>query len=153
MKNPPEGSAAPVVAYIGLGSNLGRREATLKSAVEAIAKLPDTRVLRTSSWFANPAVDIPDGEDFLNGVVEIETSLPPRELLDNLLRIEREHGRERGGGGGGKGYLNRTLDLDILIYGDLTLKEEHLQIPHPKMWEREFVRVPLAELGVFPERR
>lgn len=53
-------------------------------------------------------------------------------------------------GGGAKGYLNRTLDLDILIYGDLTLKEEHLQIPHPKMWEREFVRVPLTELGVLP---
>ncbi|MCB9783862.1 MAG: 2-amino-4-hydroxy-6-hydroxymethyldihydropteridine diphosphokinase [Candidatus Omnitrophica bacterium] len=140
------------IVYIGVGSNLGDREATLESAVRAIGSLPRTETLRTSSWYENPAVGIEGGKDFLNGVVEIRTELAPRELLDHLLQIERDHGRERKPKSQSPGYQNRTLDLDILIYGDLNLKEDHLQIPHPKMWEREFVRVPLAELGVLPRQ-
>jgi len=138
------------VAYIGLGSNLGDREATLNSSVRAIDTLPETSVIRSSSWYENPAVGIEGGGDFLNGVVEIQTGLPPRELLNHLLRIERDHGRDRSAHVALAGYRNRTLDLDILIYGDQTVDEDDLKIPHPRMWEREFVRVPLAELGVLP---
>jgi len=142
-----------VECLVALGSNLGDREATLKSAVDSIGSLPRTQVLRVSNWFENPAVGIERGNDFLNGVVEIQTELAPRELLQQLLRIEREHGRDRTAKGDAEGYQNRTLDLDILIYGDQRIEAEDLKIPHPRMWEREFVRVPLAELGVLPERR
>jgi len=137
---------APEIAYIGLGSNLGDREATLESAVRAIDKLPQTTVLKKSSWLINRAVDIEDGKDFLNGVIEIETCLSPRELLKRLLEFERNHGRERNPSEAG--YQNRILDLDILLFGNRRLNEEGLVIPHPRMEQREFVRIPLEELGV-----
>ncbi len=149
MKN--EETEEWILAYIGLGSNLGNREATLESAVRAIGSCPNTEVLRTSNWYENPAVGIEGGNDFLNGVVEIQTELSPRELLSQLLQIEIDHGRDRTAKGDTEGYQNRTLDLDILIYGDQSVDEDDLKIPHPRMWEREFVRVPLAELGVIPQ--
>jgi 2-amino-4-hydroxy-6-hydroxymethyldihydropteridine diphosphokinase len=167
----------PVIAYIGLGSNLGDRAGTLNRAVEMIAALPQTRLLRTSSWLENPAVGIPDGPNFLNGAAEIETSLTPCELLRELQEIEKRSGRVRpisntphpnpppqggrgnlapsplageGWGGGDLrsigSYQSRTLDLDILLYGDQVIHEEGLVIPHPRMREREFVMKPLAEL-------
>lgn len=141
---------SPVLAYVGLGSNLGDREATLKSALEALARLPHTRLLRHSSWFENPAVGIVDGKSFLNGVAELETALSPRALLDQLLEIERAHGRARKRRGRAGVYQSRTLDLDLLLHGDHRIAEEGLVVPHPRMLEREFVLVPLRELGVVP---
>ncbi len=132
-----------MIAYIGLGSNLGDREKTLTQAVEAIGRLPHTKVLRVSSWMENPAVGIPDGPDFLNGVAEIETSLAPNELLQGLQEIELVNGRDHRSTGQ---YKSRTLDLDILLYGDVTIQDEDLVIPHPRMKEREFVMKPLREL-------
>jgi 2-amino-4-hydroxy-6-hydroxymethyldihydropteridine diphosphokinase len=91
---------------------------------------------------------IEGGPDFLNGVAEIKTCLPPRILLEHLLAIELQHGRERLKAQGAKGYLSRTLDLDLLLYGDEVIVEEGLAVPHPRMMEREFVLKPLAELGI-----
>ena len=137
------------VVYIGVGSNLGNREAHLANAVNAIKSLPHTVFLRRSRWYENPAVGIPDGEDFLNGVIEIRTQLTPNQLLEHLLRIERENGRDRETKDQREaGYRNRTLDLDILIFGDLSVNDKNLQIPHPRMWDREFVCIPLRELGL-----
>lgn len=147
-----------MTAYIGLGSNLGDREKNLRGAVAAIDSLPCTHVLRISSWLENPAVGIPDGPDFLNGVAEIETSLTPHELLVHLQEIEQRFGRIRQAqtppsrprssppGPTAKAYENRTLDLDILLYGDEEIHEVDLVIPHPRMREREFVMKPLGEL-------
>jgi 2-amino-4-hydroxy-6-hydroxymethyldihydropteridine diphosphokinase len=118
--------------------------AILTQAIEAIDHLPHTQVLWVSSWMENPAVEIPEGPDFLNGVAEIETSLAPRELLQGLQEIERRHGRTKDTSG--KQYQSRTLDLDILLYGNEEIHEEDLVIPHPRMKEREFVMKPLEEL-------
>lgn len=137
-------SAAPVRAYIALGSNLGDREAYLNRALDLMAAIPETRILRVSDWYENPAEGIENGYDFLNGVAEIETQLPPRKLLQALQRIERECGRTHTG----TGYQNRTLDLDLLLYGDAHIEEEDLVVPHPRMRERDFVLIPLGELGV-----
>lgn len=145
-----EAPTSPVLAYIGLGSNLGDRPATLTGALRALASLPQTRLLRQSTWFENPAVGIVDGRDFLNGVAEIETTLAPRALLTRLHEIERAHGRTRERKGVGQGYSDRTLDLDLLLYGEERISEEGLMVPHPRMYEREFVLAPLRELGVVP---
>jgi len=134
----------PVRACIALGSNLGDRRAHLMKALELLANLPHTRVLRVSSWYENPAVDIEGGHDFLNGVAEVETLLPPGDLLKALQQIETLCGRIRSG----EGFQNRTLDLDLLLYGEEHILESGLIVPHPRMWERDFVRIPLEELGI-----
>jgi 2-amino-4-hydroxy-6-hydroxymethyldihydropteridine diphosphokinase len=134
-----------VIAYIGLGSNLGDRERHLEEAVAEIGALPGTRVLAQSSWLENPAVGIPGGGPFLNGALRIETTLSPRELLSALLAIEKTHGRAPRGSGA---YENRPLDLDLLIHGDQEIQEEGLTVPHPRIRERDFVLIPLRELGV-----
>jgi len=134
----------PVRACIALGSNLGDRRAHLMKALELLANLPHTRVLRVSSWYENPAVDIEGGHDFLNGVAEVETLLPPGDLLNALQQIETLCGRIRSG----EGFQNRTLDLDLLLYGEEHILESGLIVPHPRMWERDFVRIPLEELGI-----
>lgn len=136
---------ALVKAYVGLGSNLGDRFATLESAVEAIDRIPHTRVVRTSAWLENPAVGIEGGPDFLNGVAEIETGLDAETLLDHLLAIELAHGRFRTPT---EGYQSRTLDLDILLFGNQQLSTDRITVPHPRLLEREFVLAPLRELGV-----
>ena len=127
-------------AWIGLGANLGERDATLRQAVRAIAALPGTQVLRTSSLYRSAPVDA-GGPDYLNAVAEIVTSLAPHALLAALQAIERGAGRERP-------YRNapRTLDLDILLYGDAHIATPDLIVPHPCMLERAFVLLPLAEL-------
>lgn len=139
-----------VLAYIGMGSNLGDRERTLESAVGELDRLPDTRVLRRSSWLENPAVGMEGGADFLNGAVEVETQLPAEELLNRLLEIEKRHGRDRGQSKGAGKYGSRTLDLDLLLYGDERIDRPGLVVPHPRMMERDFVLIPLAELGKVP---
>ena len=131
-------------AWIGLGANLGERETALRSAIAGIAALPGTHVLRTSSLYRSAPVDA-GGADYLNAVAEITTSLAPLALLEALQTLEQAAGRERP-------YRNapRTLDLDILLYGDLHTASATLTLPHPRMHERAFVLLPLAELA--PER-
>ena len=131
-----------VPVYVALGSNLENPEAQVRAAVEALAMLPDTRLARVSSLYRSAAVGFTDQPDFVNAVACIETALAPRALLDALLAIERRHGRVRD-------FQNapRTLDLDIVMYSDATVDEPGLTIPHPRMHERAFVLVPLAEIA------
>lgn len=131
-------------AYIGLGANLGDATAALRSAVQAIAALPGTEVLRCSSMYRSAPVDA-SGPDFLNAVIAVRTALAAPDLLAALQSIETAAGRERP-------YPNapRTLDLDILLFGDLALDSPTLTVPHPRMRERAFVLHPLAEIA--PER-
>lgn len=132
-----------VRAYVGLGSNLGDRERALRSAVEALAATPGVEVVAVSSFSeTDPVGPVPDQPRFLNGAVAIDTSLPPRDLLERLLEIEAAHGRVRDVPGG-----PRTLDLDLLVYGEEALDEPGLTVPHPRLHEREFVLEPLRELG------
>ena len=128
-------------AWIGLGANLGDARATLRSAVQAMAALPGTRVLRVSSLYRSAPVDA-NGPDYLNAVVELDTTLAPLDLLHALQAIEQGAGRERP-------YRNapRTLDLDLLLYQELRLNGAQLTVPHPRMYERAFVLLPLAELA------
>ena len=127
-------------AWIGLGANLGEPEAALRNALAGIGALPGTRVLRVSSLYLSAPVNA-GGPDYLNAVAEITTTLVPLALLEALQTLEQAAGRERP-------YRNapRTLDLDILLYGDLRLATTILTLPHPRMRERAFVLLPLAEL-------
>jgi 2-amino-4-hydroxy-6-hydroxymethyldihydropteridine diphosphokinase len=135
-------------SYIGIGANLGEREATLRSAVAAHAATPGVELVAVSSFReTDPVGSITDQPRFLNGAVAVETSLGARELLELLLRIEADHGRTREGPQGGP----RTLDLDLLVHGDERLDEPGLTVPHPRLHERDFVLEPLAELGWKPE--
>jgi 2-amino-4-hydroxy-6-hydroxymethyldihydropteridine diphosphokinase len=133
-------------AYIGLGANLpspaGPPQATLAAAVERIASLGS--VVARSSLYSTAPVGFADQPRFLNAVVALETALHPHELLDSLLAIESEFGRDRSAG-----IANgpRTLDLDILLFGDLLINEPGLTIPHPRLAERAFVLVPLNEIA------
>lgn len=127
--------------YIGLGSNLAKPLQQLSSALEAMAALPDTRLLRCSSFYRSAPVGPGEQPDYINAVAELETDLEPLELLDQLQAIEAVHGRERTIRWGA-----RTLDLDILLYGREQIDVPRLQVPHPRMAERNFVLLPLAEL-------
>ena len=129
-----------VGAWIGLGANLGDARAALRVAVRALAALPGTRVLRVSSLYRSAPVDA-GGPDYLNAVAELDTTLAPLELLHALQRIEQAAGRERP-------YRNapRTLDLDLLLYGDARIDSPRLTVPHPRMGGRAFVLRPLAEI-------
>lgn len=131
-------------AYVGIGANLGDRETTLRSAVDTLDRTPGIRVLRRSRWSETEPVGNPNQPRFLNGVVEIETELPPRDLLGRLLAIETSFGRDRSPTAPRRGP--RTLDLDLLTYGDRTISEPGLVVPHPLAHEREFVLAPLEEL-------
>jgi len=104
--------------------------------------MPETRLVRGSSLYRNPPAGYLDQPEFVNAVARIETRLAPRDLLEQLLAIERAHGRVRDFPNG-----PRTLDLDILLYGERTVREPELTIPHPRMVERAFVLVPLAEIA------
>ncbi len=128
-------------AFIGLGSNLGEREAMIRSALEAIAALPETDLVRASSLYDTEPVGDVDQPNFLNAVAQVDTDLPPRQLLWNLQLIERRLGRERT-----RRWGPRTIDLDLLLYGDLVIEEDDLRVPHPEMIRRAFVLVPLVEL-------
>ncbi len=127
--------------YIGLGSNLGEREAQIRLALDDLARLPASRLVRASSLYdSEPAGDV-EQPNFLNAVAELETELTARQLLWNLLLIERRLGRTRTARWG-----PRTIDLDLLLYGHLVVDEEDLQVPHPELIRRSFVLVPLVEL-------
>jgi 2-amino-4-hydroxy-6-hydroxymethyldihydropteridine diphosphokinase len=128
---------------IALGSNLGDREAHLAFAVAALGRLVDR--LAVSSWIETDPVGVGDQPRFLNGAVAGDTGLPARALLDALLRIEAERGRVREPGDPEKG--SRTLDLDLILYGDSVIDKPGLQVPHPRFRERLFVLEPLAEVA------
>jgi len=131
-----------VNCYIGVGSNLGDRRGYIDKAIAALEKTDGIKVSRVSSIYETLPVGGPPQGRFLNGVIEIETCLKPRMLLSELNRIEVSLGRARTVKNG-----PRTIDLDILYYGDEDIKEDDLIIPHPKIDEREFVLRGLRELG------
>lgn len=131
--------------YIAMGSNLGDRAGTLERAIARIAGLPRTRCAAQSTFLRTAPVGGPaDQPEYLNAALAIETQLSPRALLDALLRIEHDFGRDRA-----REARNgpRTLDLDILLFGDLVIEEEQMQIPHPRMAERAFVLEPLVQIA------
>ncbi len=132
----------PATVFIALGSNLADPAAQIRSALRDLGKLPGTRLVRSSSLYCNPPAGGLAQPEYVNAVARIETGFGPRPLLDRLLEIERAHGRVRD-------YPNapRTLDLDIVLYGDRVVQEPGLAIPHPRMLERAFVLVPLAEIA------
>ena len=127
--------------YIGLGANLGEREAQIRLALDDLARLPASRLVRASSLYDSEPVGEPDQPNFLNAVAELETELTARQLLWNLLLIERRLGRTRT-----RRWGPRTIDLDLLLYGPLVIDEPDLQVPHPELTRRSFVLVPLVEL-------
>ncbi|HSE01260.1 MAG TPA: 2-amino-4-hydroxy-6-hydroxymethyldihydropteridine diphosphokinase [Burkholderiales bacterium] len=131
-----------VTAFVALGSNLDDPPAQIRRALQALAALPGTRLVGRSSLYRNPPTGVLDQPDFVNAVAEIETRLAARELLEHLLAIERAHCRVRDVPNG-----PRTLDLDLLLYGGLTVREPALDVPHPRMLDRAFVLVPLAEIA------
>jgi len=127
-------------AAIALGANLQDPEGQVRQAFEELDLLPATRVVARSSLYRTAPVGLTEQPAFVNAVAVVETELPPRALLVELLSIERRHGRQRDVPNG-----PRTLDLDILLYGDLQHHEAGLTIPHPRAHERAFVLAPLAE--------
>jgi len=132
-----------VRAFVGLGSNLGDRETTLRAAIGRLRGLPDTEVRAVSTLRNTEPVGDLEQPRFLNGAVELETSLAPRALLDALLELERAFGRDRSSV---PAQGPRTLDLDLLLYGEDTIAEPGLEVPHPRLHERSFALEPLAEL-------
>ncbi|MCC7486487.1 MAG: 2-amino-4-hydroxy-6-hydroxymethyldihydropteridine diphosphokinase [Burkholderiales bacterium] len=132
----------PVIAYIALGGNLDGPAARIRRALAELARLPHTRLVRASALYRNPAVGGPRQPDFVNAVAKIATRLAPRELLERLLEIEARHGRTRS-----VPNAPRTLDLDLALYGDAVIDEPGLTVPHPRLAERAFVLVPLAEIA------
>lgn len=130
-------------AYVGLGSNLGEREATLRQALEALGSIEGIEVVAVSSFRETDPVGMVDQPRFVNAAAALETTLGPRELLESLLEVERGLGRDRSRE---KRWGPRTIDLDLLLYGDETVAEPGLVIPHPRLAERAFVLQPLLEL-------
>jgi 2-amino-4-hydroxy-6-hydroxymethyldihydropteridine diphosphokinase len=132
-----------VKAFVGLGSNLGEREVTLRAAIGRLRGLAEVEVIQVSSFRDTEPVGPVDQPRFLNGAVELETGLTARALLGALLELERAFGRDRSAG---PLHGPRTLDLDLLLYGGETIDEPLLSVPHPRLHERRFVLEPLAEL-------
>jgi 2-amino-4-hydroxy-6-hydroxymethyldihydropteridine diphosphokinase len=129
--------------YVGLGANLGDRERTLRAAVDALAAEEGVEVVAVSTLCETEPVEVGEQPPFLNGAVALETTLDACELLDLLLAIEHRFGRVRTPGEHGP----RTLDLDLLLYGEEQIDEPGLTLPHPRLHERAFVLEPLAELA------
>lgn len=134
----------PERVFIGLGGNLGDSKALLKKAARQIGGLPETRLLRISGLYRSPAWGGIEQPDYINAVLEISTRLQPLELLRQLLAIERDNGRERQAE---RRWGPRTLDCDILLFGERRLQSAELTVPHPRMAGRAFVLVPLAEIA------
>ena len=130
------------IAYVGIGSNLDHPRAHVASAFDELDKLPHTRVVRKSSLYRSAPVGYAAQPDFVNAVAQLETALPAERLLAELQELEARHGRQRS-------FANapRTLDLDLLLFGDLELRTKALTVPHPRMHERAFVLEPLLEIA------
>jgi 2-amino-4-hydroxy-6-hydroxymethyldihydropteridine diphosphokinase len=131
----------PVAAYVALGANLGDARQAVLAAMDRLDALPGSKVVARSSLYRTAPIGT-SGPDFINAVVRVDTHLPAIDLLDALLAIEQQAGRERP-------WPNapRTLDLDLLLYGDARIDTPRLTVPHPRMSERAFVMVPLAEIA------
>ena len=129
------------IAYVGLGANIGDPDRHMKLAIEELKQLPETILVLTSGVYKSAPLGYADQPDFLNAVARLDTGLSAAQLLENLQEIERRQGRERS-------FANapRTLDLDLLLYGDRTMNTPGLTLPHPRMHERAFVLQPLLEL-------
>ncbi|MEM9372605.1 MAG: 2-amino-4-hydroxy-6-hydroxymethyldihydropteridine diphosphokinase [Planctomycetota bacterium] len=130
--------------YIGIGSNLGPRHATIHAGLRELGAREGVRIVRVSLLVETDPVGPPGQGAYLNGACELRTSFEPHELLEVMLEIERDHGRVRDGG---ERWGPRTLDLDLLVFGDRRIDLPGLTVPHPRMHERPFVTRPLAELG------
>lgn len=133
-----------VTAYIGLGANLGDTRAAVQEAIHNIGNMPQVELAAQSSLFGSAPVDA-GGPDYVNAVVQVRTRLNAMALLDQLQALEQQAGRTRP-------YFNapRTLDLDLLLYGEARIVSDTLTLPHPRMWERAFVLRPLSQIA--PER-
>lgn len=142
--SPSAPAREPVLAYVGLGANLGDAGAALQTALSRLAQAPGVLACRSSGLYRSAPVDA-KGPDYLNAVAELCTTLSAMDVLALLQALENQAGRERP-------YRNapRTLDLDLLLYGDACIQAPILEVPHPRMWGRAFVLLPLAELA--PER-
>lgn len=136
-------SAARTTAFVGLGSNLDHPVAQIRQAVSALARLADTRVLATSRLYRNPPMGPQDQPEYVNAVVRLETALDARQLLAGMQAIERAQGRIRGV----QHWGPRTIDLDLLLFGDEIIADAGLVVPHPGIAERAFVLVPLHEIA------
>jgi 2-amino-4-hydroxy-6-hydroxymethyldihydropteridine diphosphokinase len=134
-------AAAAVTAYIGIGGNLGDALATVNDALQQLAQLPHTSLTANSSRYRSAPIDA-GGDDYVNAVAQLQTTLGPHALLTALQAIELAHGRLRP-------YRNapRTLDLDLLLYGDQCIEDRVLSVPHPRMTQRAFVLIPLLEIA------
>jgi 2-amino-4-hydroxy-6-hydroxymethyldihydropteridine diphosphokinase len=135
-------SIADVLAFVGLGSNLDGPAGQLRRALLELADLPHTRLIRHSPLYGSTPLGPPDQPDYVNAVAMLQTSLDAHSLLDELQAVEQRHGRERADRWG-----PRTLDLDLLLYGDELIDSPRLQVPHPQMHRRAFVLVPLNDLA------
>jgi 2-amino-4-hydroxy-6-hydroxymethyldihydropteridine diphosphokinase len=131
-----------VTAFVGLGANLGDPRSQVRRAVAALGSYPATRVLAASSLYRSAPIGVRDQPEFVNAVVKIETGLSAQALLGELLATETRFGRRREFPG-----APRTLDLDLLLYGDQVIADPHLAVPHPRMHERAFVLAPLVEIA------
>jgi len=129
-------------AYIGLGGNLGEPLKTLTAALETIASLENTQVVKVSSFYQSPPLGPADQPDYINAVAQLNTQLTPLALLESLQMIEDQFGRVRE-----RRWGERTLDLDILLYDSLVQSSSRLTLPHPGLMQREFVAIPLAEIA------
>lgn len=133
----------PVIAYIGIGSNLGDRRSHMLTALSLLTETDGVQVLKTSSFLENAAVGGPEGSPpFLNAAIKIETTLGPHLLLQRLMEIEQALGRERR-----VKWEPRVIDMDILLYGTQIISSDELVVPHPLMHERRFVLEPLSEIA------
>lgn len=130
------------MAYIGLGSNLQNPQQQIHSALNALEDVPQSQGLKCSPWYKSLAIGPGDQPDYINAVACLETRLQPIELLTQLQDIENTHGRQREIRWGA-----RTLDLDLLLYGDICLETKTLQLPHPEMLNRNFVLYPLMDIA------
>ena len=129
-------------AFVGVGANLGDRRSTIETAIERLGAVEGVEVTAVSSLRETDPVGVVEQPRFLNGAVELETTLSAHDLLDALLEVERGLGRVRG-----ERWGPRTIDFDLLLYGDEVVDEPGLRIPHPRLHERRFVLEPLAELA------
>lgn len=135
-------SAQPTRAFVAFGANLGDPAAAFALAVQRLDALPRTRVVARSALYRSAPVGVAGQPDYINAVIALDTTLAPRALLEALLAIEHEGGRSRD-----YHMAPRTMDLDLLLYGDAVIDEPGLQVPHPRMHERAFALVPLAEIA------
>ena len=134
---------ATVVTYVGLGANLSEPDATVRRAILAVGRIVATRVTAQSSLFRTAPIEA-DGDDYVNAVVQLVTTLSAHDLLDALQVIEQDFGRERP-----YHHAPRSLDLDLLLYGDQRIESATLTVPHPRMTTRAFALIPLLQIDPF----